>query len=120
MSDELKLRLASSLFKRTVLPRPILPPPVAVLHPDAATVFKDGYAFEFLKFLFYNRALGCEVSPALVAEYRTRLPDKELLQAKLHEFYELARQQQSGRPAIEAPKPPARRPPRPGKGPKTS
>jgi predicted nuclease of restriction endonuclease-like (RecB) superfamily len=38
-------------------------------------------------------ALSRAVSPALVAEYQTRLPDKALLQAKLHEFYELAREQ---------------------------
>jgi predicted nuclease of restriction endonuclease-like (RecB) superfamily len=35
-------------------------------------------------------ALSRAVSPALVAEYRTQLPDKKLLQAKLHEFYQLA------------------------------
>lgn len=35
-------------------------------------------------------ALSRALSPALVAEYWTRLPDKQLLQAKLHEFYELA------------------------------
>ncbi len=35
-------------------------------------------------------ALSRSLSPALVAEYQTRLPDKKLLQAKLHEFYELA------------------------------
>src|SRR5215203_3470782 len=34
-------------------------------------------------------ALSRSLSPALVAEYQTRLPDKELLQAKLHEFYAL-------------------------------
>jgi predicted nuclease of restriction endonuclease-like (RecB) superfamily len=45
-------------------------------------------------------ALSRAVSPALVAEYQTRLPDKKLLQAKLHEFYELA-QEQTARPAIE-------------------
>jgi len=44
------------------------------------------------------------------------LPDKRLLRVKLHEFYELARQQQADRPAIEAMKPPARRPPKPEKG----
>lgn len=38
-------------------------------------------------------ALSRAVSPALVAEYQTRLPDKKLLQAKLHEFYELAESQ---------------------------
>jgi predicted nuclease of restriction endonuclease-like (RecB) superfamily len=37
-------------------------------------------------------ALARTVSPALVAEYQTRLPDKRVLQAKLHEFYELARE----------------------------
>jgi len=35
-------------------------------------------------------ALSRAVSPALVSEYQTRLPDKKLLQRKLHEFYELA------------------------------
>ncbi len=65
-------------------------------------------------------ALSRSMSPALVAEYRTRLPDKEFLEAKLHEFYELARQQQADRPAVEPTKPQARRPSRPGKGPKTS
>lgn len=32
-------------------------------------------------------ALSRSLSPALVAEYQTRLPEKKLLQAKLHEFY---------------------------------
>ncbi|WP_035359880.1 PDDEXK nuclease domain-containing protein [Edaphobacter aggregans] len=32
-------------------------------------------------------ALSRSLSTALIAEYRTRLPDKKLLQAKLHEFY---------------------------------
>ncbi|WP_122315494.1 YhcG family protein [Pseudomonas cichorii] len=31
--------------------------------------------------------LNRSLSPALIAEYQTRLPDKQLLQAKLHEFY---------------------------------
>ncbi len=34
-------------------------------------------------------ALSRSLSPALIAEYQTRLPDKNLLQAKLHEFYTL-------------------------------
>lgn len=33
-------------------------------------------------------ALSRSLSPALVAEYQTQLPDKKLLQAKLHEFYQ--------------------------------
>jgi hypothetical protein len=38
-------------------------------------------------------ALSRSASPALVAEYQTRLPDKKLLQAKLREFYESAQEQ---------------------------
>jgi predicted nuclease of restriction endonuclease-like (RecB) superfamily len=38
-------------------------------------------------------ALSRSMSPALVAEYQTRLPDRKLLQAKLHEFYALAQSQ---------------------------
>jgi hypothetical protein len=34
-------------------------------------------------------AMSRSLSPALIAEYQTQLPDKELLQAKLHEFYAL-------------------------------
>jgi len=35
-------------------------------------------------------ALSRTASPALIAEYQTRLPDRALLLRKLHEFYELA------------------------------
>lgn len=34
-------------------------------------------------------ALSRSLSPALIAEYQTKLPDKRLLAAKLHEFYAL-------------------------------
>lgn len=34
-------------------------------------------------------AMSRTLSPALIAEYQTALPDKKLLQAKLHEFYTL-------------------------------
>jgi len=34
-------------------------------------------------------ALSRSLSPALIAEYQTQLPDRRLLQAKLHEFYQL-------------------------------
>ena len=33
------------------------------------------------------------MSPALVAQYQTSLPDKQLLQDKLNEFFELEEQQ---------------------------
>ena len=37
-----------------------------------------------------SQALGRTLSPALVAQYQTQLPDKRLLAAKLHEFYALS------------------------------
>lgn len=40
-------------------------------------------------------ALSRSLSPALVAEYQTKLPDKALLQAKLDELWELVRDQES-------------------------
>jgi predicted nuclease of restriction endonuclease-like (RecB) superfamily len=49
-------------------------------------------------------ALARTTAPALVTEYQTRLPDKKLLQSKLHEFYELA-QAQAERPALERSEP---------------
>ena len=35
----------------------------------------------------FEYALNHTASPALIAQYQTRLPDKALLQSKLHEFY---------------------------------
>jgi hypothetical protein len=35
-------------------------------------------------------ALSRSLSPALIAEYKTQLPEKKLLRAKLHELYALA------------------------------
>jgi hypothetical protein len=43
-------------------------------------------------------ALSRSLSPALVAEYQTRLPDKKLLQTKLHEFYALTESAASREP----------------------
>jgi predicted nuclease of restriction endonuclease-like (RecB) superfamily len=66
-------------------------------------------------------ALSRSMSPALVAEYQTRLPDKKLLQAKLHEFYALAESQADAdadatpTPAAQLPAPAKKR-----KAPKTS
>ncbi|MBI3735582.1 DUF1016 domain-containing protein [Candidatus Sumerlaeota bacterium] len=47
-------------------------------------------------------ALSRAASPALVAEYQTRLPDKKLLKAKLDQFYELARVQTAAGTAEES------------------
>lgn len=44
-------------------------------------------------------SLSRSLSPALIAEYQTQLPDKKLLAAKLHEFYALnAPKQATGKP----------------------
>jgi len=62
-------------------------------------------------------SLSRTMSPAVVAEYQTRLPDKKLLQAKLHEFYESAQAQtESETPdAIAAQLPSATKPRKPAK-----
>jgi len=194
-SRELERQLSGALFERAILAPPKVSPLVRQLYPDATTVFKDTYLFNFLDLpqphnerdlhralvdklrqflielgrdfcyigseyliqvggrdfrldlLFFNRALNCLVdielktdefqpeylgklefqlealdrdhkkpherpsiglllcatkdtevveyalsrtlSPALIAEYQTKLPDKQFLQAKLHEFYQL-------------------------------
>jgi len=44
-------------------------------------------------------ALSRSLSPALIAEYQTQLPDKKLLQSKLHEFYLQNATVQEGDPA---------------------
>jgi predicted nuclease of restriction endonuclease-like (RecB) superfamily len=41
-------------------------------------------------------ALSRSASPALIAEYQTQLPDKALLQAKLHEFYRMGQAAEDG------------------------
>jgi predicted nuclease of restriction endonuclease-like (RecB) superfamily len=62
-------------------------------------------------------ALSRSVSPAVIAEYQTQLPDRKLLRAKLHEFYELA-QAQAARPALENPLPSRAKPGKSRTGPK--
>lgn len=54
-------------------------------------------------------ALSRSASPAVIAEYQMRLPDKRLLRAKLHEFYELA-QQEAAFPRLGSSASPARTP----------
>ncbi|MDP3454269.1 YhcG family protein [Methyloversatilis sp.] len=50
-------------------------------------------------------ALSRSLSPALIAEYQTQLPDKKLLAAKLHEFYALnAPEQARAKPASKSAK----------------
>ncbi len=64
-------------------------------------------------------AVSRTLSPALVAEYQTRLPDKQLLQTKLHEFYELAESQarlETDNPAAPPPAALSRRKKRTNKG----
>jgi len=53
-------------------------------------------------------ALSRTLSPALVAQYQTQLPDKAMLAAKLHEFYALNEPVAEAKPA-PAVTPPARR-----------
>jgi RecB family endonuclease NucS len=47
-------------------------------------------------------ALSRSLSPALVAQYQTQLPDKQLLAAKLHEFYALNAPERATTPRCSA------------------
>lgn len=53
-------------------------------------------------------ALSRALSPAMIAEYAAMLPDKELLRAKLHEFYQLLApsepEEKAAAPALSQPK----------------
>ena len=52
-------------------------------------------------------ALSRSLSPALIAEYQTVLPDKKLLKRKLHEFYQLAAATAAEPPPASPPSPPS-------------
>ncbi len=91
-SRELERQLAGALFERIVLSPAKLSPLVRQLHvrkpherPSIGVLLcatKDHEVVEY--------ALARSASPALIAEYQTALPDKQLLRRKLHEFYQLA------------------------------
>jgi predicted nuclease of restriction endonuclease-like (RecB) superfamily len=49
-------------------------------------------------------ALSRTLSPALIAEYQTQLPDKKLLQAKLHELYTQSVSGESNQPISDKPR----------------
>jgi predicted nuclease of restriction endonuclease-like (RecB) superfamily len=95
-SRELERQFRTGLFARTILSPPKLSSLVRELHPDALNIFKNAYSLEFLGLPEAHseadlhgallRNLGRFIT---FAEYETQLPDKKLLQAKLHEFYQL-------------------------------
>ena len=214
-SRELERQIQGALFERVILSPTKVSAPLTLLHPNAASVFKDSYLVEFLglpvghseadlqgglieqlkqflielgrdfcfvgsqyplqvggrdfaiDLLFFNRALNClvaielkvcefepehlgklqfylealdrdvkkpheqpsiglllcatknhevveyalsrSVSPAPVAQYQTQLPEKGLLQAKLHEFYTLLQAHVEVKPQEKEERPPATR-----------
>jgi predicted nuclease of restriction endonuclease-like (RecB) superfamily len=59
-------------------------------------------------------ALSRSLSPALIAEYQTQLPDKMLLAAKLHEFYAWNVSEKTPIAAAKKVKPKRKEPPRKG------
>lgn len=95
---ELERQLAGALYERTVLSPPKVSPAVREFYPEALDrdirkpherpsigvllcATRDSEVVEY--------ALSRSVSPALITEYQTLLPDKKLLRAKLHEYYQL-------------------------------
>jgi len=76
-------------------------------HPDIASAFRDTYIPDFLNLPHGNPGVGvilCKsrdaevleyalsrnLSPAMIAEYRTKLIGKDILQQKLHELFLLS------------------------------
>lgn len=52
-----------------------------------SAAMREMHPFVSARLTRFEYALSRSLSPALVAQYQTQLPDKKLLQAKLHEFY---------------------------------
>ncbi len=104
---ELERQFRAALFERAVLSPPKVSPLVRQMHAGVADVFKDAYVTQLKAFLIelgrdfcfvgsehpvqvvVEYSLSRSLSPALIAEYQTQLPDKRLLRAKLHKFYQL-------------------------------
>jgi hypothetical protein len=83
-SVEQSFAVDAALFERAVLNPPRVSTALRQLHPGAEAIFRDELPREH-----------CE------SEYQTRLPDKKLLQAKLHEFYALTESATSREPDTE-------------------
>ena len=58
------------------------------IHPYSEVLFEDSYEASRDKEVV-EYALSRSLSPTMIAEYKTMLLDKKLLQTKLHEFYQI-------------------------------
>ena len=113
---ELQRQLNGALFERTVLSPARLSAPLRETHPDAAAAFKDAYLVEFLDLppqhseADLQRALVEQLKQFLIELGRDfcYVGSQYPLQAKLHEFYELATQQ-AGVARLPAPQSASRR-----------
>jgi len=78
---ELERQIDTSLFERTIIGNQKLSACLRELHPTIDNTFKDSYVLEY--------AMNRHISPTLIAHYTTMLPDKKILQAKLHEVTQM-------------------------------
>ncbi|TCO82664.1 putative nuclease of restriction endonuclease-like (RecB) superfamily [Plasticicumulans lactativorans] len=79
-SRELERQIKGALFERTMLSPVKVSPALRQTHPEAMSVFKDSYLVEFLGLPAQHGE--ADLHRGLLAQ----LPDKKLLQAKLHEW----------------------------------
>ncbi len=77
---DLERQIDSGFYERFMLSNAKVSPVVTQIHPDVSSTFIDTYVLEFLNL----------PEPALIAEYRTKLIDKKILQNKLHELYKIS------------------------------
>ena len=77
---ELERQISTSLFERTMIGNTKLSTELRQSNQDLTNTFKDSEVVEY--------ALSRSLSPTMVSEYKTQLPDKKLLQQKLHELFD--------------------------------
>ncbi|NCN06126.1 MAG: DUF1016 domain-containing protein [Spirochaetales bacterium] len=85
-SRELERQIDSCQFERVVLSDQKLSAVLREIHPSINNNFKDNYVLEFLGLPQEHSERNLQT--ALVAQYTLQLPDKKLIQAKLHNLLE--------------------------------
>ena len=90
---ELNRQIDSALYERTMTAQPKLSPALREFVPQAEQLFRDNYVMEFItgkeskpENSLRRASLSRSLSPTMVAEYQLCLPDKKLLQQKMHEI----------------------------------
>lgn len=90
-SRELERQIDAGIYERVLLSESNLSAALRELHPKSKEVFKDNYILDFLALPkpFAEKDLRISIVDHF-KDFETKLIGKELLERKLHEFFELA------------------------------